>query len=886
MATTWRKIIVSGSNAELNEIFASGKISGSAELFASLSLSDNGSYKTVIYDTATGKFYFTGSYAGGGGGGGGIFVDQGTYYNTGNTIEITGSAAGSALRGAPSGDKTRTQVPSAVNSRYALLVSESAYFTNHNVGHPNSFQWQTGLAGSIFNNYNATTDVSEIIRALVGIVSASNPSFVAAPQPRASKWASSTVEGETVPSTDATTTWNTVFVPSTLIGPSLIAPIRYLQTKGFNSGAGKKLFDLVGTVYQTTNNDYGIRINSNSSLGTTYFDAGIASAGVRVFAIATQSFSDTQSVATPVASSTFSTRSLVVVTSTIDTGVLRVKNIASGTPAVIPPSYQEAYYTGLPIITARKYHPTKADFGSVAITAAAISSSGYYRYHGIKAGFASSSAATIGQVIGRSLSLATLSDQPTYFITPLTTSDVTSIQSQTVAFDRGDGAFDFTAVTATSRSLSGAPYLNNAGWLNTKQFWYKGLFRPLYYAVASSVSTLAEVSASSTIVNLTASGDWQWKLSNGLIVAGSPAVYMSGGSNTTAPSIGAAPYQVSTASLGSGILIGIGPLNNNRTSYTGATNVVEQYPLTTTWTYQPRHRTWNSLGTWTPQGTAVNINFHTPGTFRQPASSGSLAVWISSNGQTGFTGEATGSTRFLDETRRKPIYNLTVANATGGTWNSGSRLRLGDNGDLQYKPGTTNGFLVNPQHGANSTGVNTNGGYGYWYPTGSYSSGHYKWALHEFDYKLAEGAFKSSITLTINNGNNNLEDFVAWDSTTNNSYAVGIIFSYQFNNLNEGGVDNGSKPRIFDVFSTNAFDPTLPNVAANTAGQNPFNESVEVVREWPSRSVSAGSITLGLQTLKGQRIVNLSNGPDYSKIWVLVRYKGAPSNTLRGIAVR
>lgn len=873
MATTWRKIIVSGSNAELNEIFASGKISGSAELFASLSLSDNGSYKTVIYDTATGKFYFTGSYAGGGGGGGGIFVDQGTYYNTGNTIEITGSAAGSALRGAPSGDKTRTQVPSAVNSRYALLVSESAYFTNHNVGHPNSFQWQTGLAGSIFNNYNATTDVSEIIRALVGIVSASNPSFVAAPQPRASKWASSTVEGETVPSTDATTTWNTVFVPSTLIGPSLIAPIRYLQTKGFTS-AGKKLFDQVTTpVYNETTNGYGIRINSNSSLSTTYFDAGIASAGVRVFAIATQSFSDTQSVTTPDASSTFSTRSLVVVTSTTDTLPLRVKNIASGTPAVIPPSYQEANYTGLPIITARKYHPTKADFGSVASTAAAISSSGYYRYHGIKAGFASSSAATIGQVIGRSL--ATLSNQTTYFITPLTTSDVTNIQSQTVAFDRDSGGFDFTAITANSRSLSGAPYLNNAAWLNSKTFYYKGLFRPLYYAVASSVSSLAEISASSTIVNLTASGDWQWKLSNGLIVAGSPAVYMSAGTNTTAPSIGAAPYQVSTASLGSGILIGIGPLNNNRTSYTGATNMVEQYPSTTTWTYQPRHRTWNGAGAWS-LGTAVNINFHTPGTFRQPASSGSLAVWISSNGQTGLTGEGLLSTRFRDETRRKPIFGNAVSTAMTSTWNSGSRLRLGADGDLQYKPGASNyGWLVNPQHGANSTGANTSGGYGYWYPTGSYNNTHYKWALHKFDFELTEGSSRTSLVLTTF-GDSSFSDLVSWDTTTNNKYSIGVIFSKQV---------AGGTPNIYDVSGTGTFSPNLDNQTANTSGINPFNGTVSIKKEWDSRSAGTNTITLGLRAAAGQEIINPSGASNYSDVYVLIRYKGAPSNTLQQITL-
>ena len=47
-------------------ITASGHISGSGMLFASLSL-DSSNFKTVMYDTSSGKFFFTGSYGGGGG---------------------------------------------------------------------------------------------------------------------------------------------------------------------------------------------------------------------------------------------------------------------------------------------------------------------------------------------------------------------------------------------------------------------------------------------------------------------------------------------------------------------------------------------------------------------------------------------------------------------------------------------------------------------------------------------------------------------------------------------------------------------------------------------------------------------------------------------------
>jgi hypothetical protein len=49
-------------------ITASGDISGSGALFASLSLDNSSGLKVVVFDTSSGKFFFTGSYGGAGGG--------------------------------------------------------------------------------------------------------------------------------------------------------------------------------------------------------------------------------------------------------------------------------------------------------------------------------------------------------------------------------------------------------------------------------------------------------------------------------------------------------------------------------------------------------------------------------------------------------------------------------------------------------------------------------------------------------------------------------------------------------------------------------------------------------------------------------------------------
>ena len=53
----------------IDKLVAGGDISGSGNLFADVADSSDTSFKTVMYDTATGKFFRTGSYAVGGGGG-------------------------------------------------------------------------------------------------------------------------------------------------------------------------------------------------------------------------------------------------------------------------------------------------------------------------------------------------------------------------------------------------------------------------------------------------------------------------------------------------------------------------------------------------------------------------------------------------------------------------------------------------------------------------------------------------------------------------------------------------------------------------------------------------------------------------------------------------
>jgi len=233
------------------------------------------------------------------------------------------------------------------------------------------------------------------------------------------------------------------------------------------------------------------------------------------------------------------------------------------------------------------------------------------------------------------------------------------------------------------------------------------------------------------------------------------------------------------------------------------------------------------------------VNLHTAGTFGQHASSGSMAYYGGGNQSTAL------DERFTNETYRRIISSST---SLSGAWNSVSTaLDLTDGGDLQVKPG----YLVDPES-AN----------GYWYPTTGYDASHYKWYLREFD----TSASNNKGTLTINLDPNSSADLVTFSDTTANKIAVGVIFE-------------ATDSKIFDAVKGNqSYGGSLNS--QSTGANNPFSDSVDVVGDFSSFSNSSGTLTLGLNNAGGQTI-NSSN----SKIWLLIRYKGTPSQTLERMTV-
>ena len=361
-----------------------------------------------------------------------------------------------------------------VNSE-GVYSSSTAIFTNNITnGYPTSNPWGTNLAGSYFNNFDNTSNVSEILRFMSGVMShsldvadasANTKTFASVDTNETNLGGTDTVDGYLPQSYDSSN-----------------ATMLYLYTKDWvNEGA--QIFQGI-TQYHDNGGTYFIDFDSNSggstsvssSVDTELFGlGGLTSGGPTDFKVrvsATQSFSDTGSVSAPTAASnTFTTQSRLDLTNSTfsTTSGLTLTKIATNVPAVIPAAFQDGKFENIGGTSqssgslSRKYHATKGLFTSV-------SSSGYYRFHDLKVGMASGSG-NYQFVDGTT---------KTHFWAPI----------DQISSDIGTNSLSIAQVTqsyltATSRSLSGTPYLVGATYHVSASV--RGLFSPMYAASSTLV---------------------------------------------------------------------------------------------------------------------------------------------------------------------------------------------------------------------------------------------------------------------------------------------------------------------------------------------------------------------------------------------------------------
>ena len=698
-----------------------------------------------------------------------------------------------------------------------VYSSSTAIFTNNITnGYPTSNPWGSNLEGSYFNNFNNTTNVSEILRFMSGVMShsldvadasANTKTFASVDTNETNLGGTDTVDGYLPQSYDSSN-----------------ATMLYLYTKDWvNEGA--QIFQGI-TQYHDNGGTYFIDFDSNSggstsvssSVDTELFGlGGLTSGGPTDFKVrvsATQSFSDTGSVSAPTAASnTFTTQSRLDLTNSTfsTTSGITLTKIATNVPAVIPAAFQDGKFENIGGTSqssgslSRKYHATKGLFTSV-------SSSGYYRFHDLKVGMASGSG-NYQFVDGTT---------KTHFWAPI----------DQISSDIGTNSLSIAQVTqsyltATSRSLSGTPYLVGATYHVSASV--RGLFSPMYAAS----STLVDDNIGSVGVGSVAGSGIDDVSTSGGTIQTANAVFASDSGSVRATS--AIPTRTDVVRF-----------NATYTLSGNTDDNIQQSATFTDSTFTVGVRGRNRASSRSTLETKT-IFYHSASTFSQPASSGSLGVYQRAQGYDG--GSLTGTTEtFTGEDFRIQLNNDVLGfngDAFTTTYDVGrTATRLVGEHDLQVKPG----FLVEP-----------GGTYRYWYPA-NYGSGSYKYYIRRFQ----TSGTKSSMTVNLNSAT-----LVNWKATTDDRVACALLFKSSASG--SGGNSELSRARIYDPSETTA-NLISSSVAHQTDFHlNPFTDALDLYGN-TGGSVSSNTYTVPIRNADGMFLDSTDN-----ELYVIVRYAGDPT---------
>ena len=755
--------------------------------------------------------------------------------------------------------------------------SGSTAITTNNVtvGYPTSNRWQDNLEGSFLNFYDHNSNVSEVLRFMAGVLSHSLDT--AAPTANTKIWnsVSTTYSGQ------STTTKSSLFGNGVLGNSSyrlsqhwtssiyvqmnetqsFIEAENYFISKGFMNANERGTFgnhtginpfnssyctNIPNTVLQSSNFGSLTFRNTSQSGGSTTVSSsvdsqkfglgGLTNGGATPYTvrvIASQSFSDTQTDTTPDASSTFHTKSFVDYTQnsfgTTADGLTLAKLI-TGQPAVIPSAFQDGKFVNVDApITGRKRHG-----GSTNNTS--ISSSGYYLMHGAKVGLKSGSQSDADMVYKNASNSNTVFFMPSPFQGGYTSQGAMSsnILSGSPTATISNATLTETAFSATSRSLSGAPYLLTTTYGFAYSAESTNHFNPVYgrftTPLQNSISTngwnsIGSSNLSNTSVTVSTSG----------VQTNSGTAGVRSADKATQRTNGTIPHITDGTFLSSSYSFSLSSnqenVGQNRTS-----NNNLNYSLalrTTSRNYSGGSQT----------STTATQTFYNATKFGQVSASGSMAIYSRAQGFDG--GSLTGtSEQFTGEDfRRKINNNITAFNGDAFTTDSFVTNDEGDNVlgnlDLQVKPG----FLVDP-----------GGNYGYWFASG-FGSGTYKYYIREFRTSGVKGSLTVGCGKSLN----------AWTSTSNGISLV-VIF--------KSGTSAGSNTSIT---TCRLYDPTqlvsnlIESGISNDNVKNPFSSNVDLFGN-TGGSQSGTNFTMPLRNADGMFLDNSDNG-----FYVLIRYKGDPA---------
>ena len=758
----------------------------------------------------------------------GIFVESGSsgIFASTSSLQITGSTLDVSPYQPSYPDPAITSSQGA--AKYAVVVSESVYHYNANVGVPTSNAWKSNLDGSHFNNFDHNTDISEVLRFIAGLLSSSAPA--ASPNTRiygalSQSAASNNNAGSRPDGNVPQASTNTI--------------ISYLDSKGFAQSGSQLFYNVSDTLKSRFNRSktFGSDPSGTTTITSSLTPAselfGLGTIGQEVVIASSASFIYSNNSA---ASATFNSSSNNEISQTGTGGsIIKLGNITTANPAVIPNTFQDGYFEGAFEVQ------QNFDSNTAALTDNPSGSAGYY-------------------TISQSVALKTGSGAFTSFkelnerVFLISSSLDGAIPTNTLAVSAKSSG----STNATSASLSGAPYLLTANWqIGTTS---TGIFNPMF-ADNTDVATLTEQPADSKITlaaasnhAITANIDSDGKVNS------NDAIFNSGGTLARSGSGGSkeVPFETDIAILSGSLTFNAGTgggTSNTNITRTGTStgNGSSQFTI--------RNTIKNRAG-----GTSTYdsvIPYHKAGEFGQPVASGSLAYYGAAQGdidnQRLTFGTTTRDEDFVGEKYRLRLtdnvlsgsYDLGdhVATASFATYNLGGK-------DLQVKPG----FLIYPGDSS----------FKYWLedPDTGETYKYYVRAFQKDSSEVAGSASTFAINLVKSSNSQNVA-LADWDTGTS-AGDIACIVLYQYSAI--GGENGLSTARWFDMSNINGLVASQKTYSGGTNGKNPFGATITVAGMAGGATIVSNKTTHTLNDGQGSAITN--GNPN---VIVLVRYAGGAS---------
>ena len=717
----------------------------------------------------------------------GIFnVITGTIFGTTSSLQVTGSTIQQSPFTTTGANITASNAGTGGGTdKYAMTVSESIWHYTDNIGVPTSKAWKTDLEGSYFNNFDHNTDTAEIVRFMAGLLSASAPD--AAPNTRT--YASLGV---------TTTNTGTGTAPVGNIPQSSTNDIiNYLNSKGFAT-PGSTIFNGIGTIYN--NSSYLKQYTSvagSSTIVSSSNDAqlfGIGNIGQTFNVSGSDQYIYYDNAAKSPTTATSNSVHFLEKSYAGTANGLTIGDISTGNP-LIPDAYQDGKFAS--IFQQNLYN------GGISLTN--ITSSGYYYF-----------SSSVGIQSGSSNYSDFFSQNQEIFYAP-----TTQINSGVPTNTPTIGYYGSASLSATSRSLSGAPYLQTSTWHSSASI--RNAFNPLYDAD----TTFARINETNSLISRVNGGTGVYQGStNGGTVQTSNFIYDESGN--TARTIGTIPQETDLVKLTASLSFNAG---------TGGSENINQSGLGTT-TYSTTDQCRNMVGSLITTNTNT-YEFFKAGTFSQNASSGSMGYYGRAQGYDGGTLTAFNESFTGEDYRILITDNLLTGSYTDGDKPVTATYQeyVQDPLELQVKPG----YLVEP-----------GGSYGYWTPANA-SSGDYIYYARAFQRNLSTGA--GSVTMSLGT------TLQSWNSTSN-GIAATIIFQ-------SSGKENYSTPRIYDP--TNTVDNFIEGNISNDDFKNPFTTNISLYGN-VGGSISGTTYNVPMRNGDGMTLDN--SDQDFI---VIVRYKNDPT---------